>query len=181
MDLSNIDWNAYWNQAVQYWAAVSQSWAQLTHSCDQVTHWMMNDGLSCTVFLIFIAVCYAVVAYVAHGQKRQLAECRTGYGEERFVQEMSAAGHDAEVARTVYQYIEDMHNIDFPILPSDDLYMLGITDDAVRRATPLLLQALGREAQIGRLMKPLTTVEDLVKFVAEAPRVAEYVWEMQTA
>jgi hypothetical protein len=182
MDLNNIDWSAYWDQAVQYWGMAAQGWAQLTQSCDQLTHWLMNDGSSFTGFLVFIAVCYAVIAYSARGQKKQLEERRAGYCEDRFVQEMAEAGHDAEVARTVYHYIEDMHRIDFPILPSDDLYtVLGITDDAVRRAMPLLLEALGREAQIGRLMKQLTTVEDLVKFVANAPRMTEYVWEMQTA
>jgi hypothetical protein len=184
MDLSNIDWSAYWDQAVQYWGMVTQAWAQVAQSCNQLTHWLMNDGSSFTAFLAFLAVCYAVIAYSARGQKREIAERRAGYDEDRFVQEMVEAGHDDEVARTVYQYIEDMHRIDFPILPSDDLYtVLGITDDAVRRAMPMLLQAMGREARIGRLMKQLTTVEDLVKFVANAPRAMEYVWEreLQTA
>ncbi|HXB62377.1 MAG TPA: hypothetical protein VNU94_05965 [Acidobacteriaceae bacterium] len=182
MDLNNVDWSAYWDQAVQYWDLAQQSWAQMSHNCDQLTHWLLNDGSSFTAFLVFVLICCTVVAYSARGHKKQLAERRAGYDEDRFVREMAEAGHDSEVAHTVYQYIEDMHRIDFPILPSDDLYtVLGITDDAVRRAMPMLLEAMGRQAQIGRLMKPLTTVEDLVKFVANAPRATEYVWELQTA
>jgi hypothetical protein len=180
MDLNDIDWGGYWDQAVQYWGMATDALAQAVHSCDQLTHWLMNDGASFTAFLAFLAVCCGVIAYAASGRKKQLEERRAGYNEDRFVQDMTASGHDAEVSRTVYQYIQDMHRIDFPILPGDDLYtVLGVTDGDVRRAMPMLLQALGREAQIGRLMKQLTTVEDLVKFVADAPRAMEYVWERE--
>ncbi len=148
MDLSNIDWGAYWDQAVQYWSMALQYWAVITQSCDQLTHWLVNDGASFTAFLLFIAVCCAAIAYVARGQNRELAERRAGYDQDRFVQDMVRTGHDSEVSRTVYQYIEDMHRID--ILPSDDLYtVLGITEGDVQRAMPLLLEAMGRKAHIG--------------------------------
>jgi hypothetical protein len=182
MDLSNVDWSAYWDQAMRYWALAAQRWEQITHSCDQLTHWLTNDGSAFTAFLMFLGVSFAVVSYAARGQKKQLWEYRAGYDVECFVREMTAAGHDAEVSRTVYCYIENRHRIDFPILPGDDLYtVLGVTDECVRRAMPSLLQATGREPNVGRLMKQLTTVEDLVKFVASAPLVPDTVWEMQTA
>jgi hypothetical protein len=182
----NIDWSAVMDQATQsatqYWGMAAQHFALVTQSCDQLTHWLLNDGSAFSAFLIFLAVGCAVISYAARGQKKQLWEYRAGYDVECFVREMTAAGYDAEVCRTVYYYIEDRHRIDFPILPTDDLYtVLGVTDETIQRAMPELMQATGREPRIGRLMKQLTTVEDLVRFVDSAPLTTEYVWEMQTA
>ncbi len=178
MDLNNIDWSACLQQVTSRWAVAMQGWGQVMVVSDQVRHWLVNDGSAFSAFVVFLGICAGVIAYAARGQKKELEEHRAGYDEDRFVQDMTASGHDAEVARTVYYYIEDMHRIDFPILPEDDLYtVLGVTDESVRRAMPVLLQSMGRDVSLGRLMKQLTTVEDLVKFVAAAPRATEYVWE----
>lgn len=178
MDLKNFDWSALLGQATSRCAIAIQGWNQVMQISDQFRHWLMNDGSAFSAFVLFLGACAGVVAYAARGQKKQLSEHRAGYDVECFLREMTAAGHDVEVARTVYYYIEDMHRIDFPILPEDDLYtVLGVTDEAVRRAMPVLLQSMGRDVSLGRLMKQLTTVEDLVKFVGTAPHTTEYVWE----
>jgi hypothetical protein len=178
MNFSNIDWNAFLAQAESRWAVVMQGWSQVMMVSDQFRHWLVNDGSAFSAFVVFLGVCAGVIAYAASGHKKKLSEHRAGYDVECFVRDMVAAGNDAEVARTVYYYIEDMHRIDFPILPEDDLYtVLGVTDEAVRRAMPVLLQSMGREASLGRLMKQLTTVEDLVRFVGTAPSATEYVVE----
>jgi len=179
--MEDIDWNGYWNQAVQYWDQLVQYWHQAMHAIDQPTHWMLNDGSAACGVLLFMIVCSVIVFVTAQGRKKHISQSRAGYDVDCFVDEMAAAGYDAEMARVVYCYIQDMYRIDFPILPGDDLYMLGATDDAVRRTMPALLQATGREARMGHIMKQLTTVEDLVRYIETLPRSADYVWELQTA
>ena len=66
----------------------------------------------------------------------------------------------------VYEYIQEMHGVDFPIFPTDDLsQVLGMTDEDVRRALPPILEVTGRSAQLGRMLRPLETVEEMVAFV----------------
>jgi len=179
--MEDIDFNGYWMQVLQYWDRVVQDWNAITHSCDQATHWLMNDGSSFSTFVLFVLACWLVIFFTARGHKKQISQSRAGYDIDDFVCEMSAAGYDAAVARTVYQYIEEIHRIDFPILPGDDLCTLGITDDGVQRGMPMLMEATGREPRMGRLMKQLTTVEDLVRYLENLPRATDYVWELQTA
>ena len=179
--MEDVDWNGYWNQVVQYWDHFVQYWNQAMHVFDQPAHWMMNDGQSAMAFLLFVIVCAFAVFLTARGRVRQIAQTRAEYDVDCFVREMAAAGYDAEMAHTVYHYLQDIYRIDYPILPGDDLYTLGATDDAVHRTMPTLMQATGRVPRMGHVMKPLTTVEDLVRYIETLPRTADYVWEMQTA
>jgi hypothetical protein len=134
------------------------------------------------MFLVFLLASSGIVFFCARGNKKMLTETRAGHDMECFVREMTAAGHDESVSRAVYCYIEEMHGIDFPILPGDDLCTtLGITDDDVYRAVPALLTDAGRAPQLGRLKQPIITVADLVDFVERAPLPADYVRELQTA
>jgi hypothetical protein len=179
--MEDIDWNGYWNQAVQYWDQGVQYWDRAMHVFDQPTHWMMNDGASAMAFLLFMLLCALAVFLTARGRRKQISQSRAGYDVECFVREMSAAGYEAEMARFVYHYIQDVYRIDYPILPGDDLYTLGATDDAVHRTMPALIQATGRETRMGHVTKPLSTVEDLVAYIESLPHTADYVWELQHA
>jgi hypothetical protein len=154
---------------------------QVFYCCDQTLHWLLNDGFAFTAFLLFFFAASALVAFNAKGNTKQLTQGRAGYDIECFVRDMTASGYDANVARSVYLYIQRAHRIDFPILPADDLYMaFGITDDGVQRAMPTLMQATGRDDEIStRLRKPLNTVKDLVAYVESRPRTLEYVWERE--
>ena len=114
-------------------------------SLDQAIYWITNDGWAVGVLILFLAVSCLVVYFTARGHHRELAEARAGYNVDCFVRELTAKGCDAYVARLVYRYIEDMHRIDFPILPSDDICVtLGLTEDALLRALPALLSVSGR-------------------------------------
>jgi len=179
---SNFDLSMFWDQIVHDWGLVVNLWGQVAHFFDQPTHWILNDGWSVGVFLVFLAVSGITVFCAAKDRNKRILMSRAGYTVENFLAEMEAAGHDVQVARTVYQFIQGTYRVGFPIQPGDDLYlMLGITDASVWRAMPALLQATGREPRIGRLLKPIVTVQELVHFVEVAPMVSERGWQLQTA
>jgi len=150
---------------------------------DHAVHWILNDGSSVGMLLLFMLASSITVFFGARGRKKMLTTSRAGHDMEEFVREMKAAGHNEEVSREVYLYIEEHYGIDFPILPTDNLcMMLGITDDSVQYVMlPALLKRSGRAPRLGRLMMPLETVANLVDFVERAPLGTEYVREWQTA
>jgi hypothetical protein len=149
---------------------------------DHAIHWILNDGWTFSVLMVFMVASWVAVFFCARGNKKMLTKTRAGHDMDCFAQEMAAAGHNEDVARAVYRYIQEAHDIDFPILPGDDLSTtLGITDDDVYRAIPALLTGAGRAPQIGRLKQQIITVADLVDFVERAPLPANYVRELQTA
>jgi hypothetical protein len=138
-------------------------------------YWLTNEGTALIALVALLGGCGTVLYVAGKMRKNRLVESRRGYNIDCFAAEMDEAGYDPEVARVVYLYIQEMHGVDFPIFPGDDIaQMFGMTDEDVRRALPPILDVCGRRTELGRMMRPLETVEQVVEFVCNVQPAIAY-------
>ncbi len=125
------------------------------------------------VLLIFII---AVLSISARRHRSRMNQSRAGINETTFVNYLSAYGFDARIAKTTYEYLQEKQRVSFPIAASDLLDEdLGLDSVDVNESVRDLMQINGRVLQLGIVNTPITTVEDLVRFIQASPRLSEMV------
>ena len=111
-----------------------------------------------------------------HSRRASLLRDRSGRTEDTFTEFLAAYGFDPEIARATYRYLQQVQQVEFPILANDDLDRdLGLDDDEVKQTVRDLLDEMGREYLPGRLNSPLVKVVDLVRYIQASPRRVEMV------
>jgi hypothetical protein len=132
----------------------------------------LGEQVVALVFIGFAMLMGFVMLYFsAQSRRAALVRDRSGKTEETFTEHLAAYGFDTDIARSTYRYLQQMHQIDFPIVPKDDLDRdLGLDDDDVNGSVRDLLSETGREYLPGLIDTPLVTVADLVRYVQACPR-----------
>jgi hypothetical protein len=124
------------------------------------------------VFIGFaVLMGFALLYFSAQSRRAALVRDRSGKTEDTFAEYLAAYGFDPGIARTTYRYLQQMQQLDFPIVPRDDLDRdLGLDGDDLKQAVRDLLDEMGREYLPGLMDSPLVTVVDLVRYIQASPR-----------
>jgi hypothetical protein len=135
--------------------------------------WLGEQALPLAVLIGLVAFIMTVLSLSARSRRLKLIEARSGINEDTFVESLMIYGFDPEVSRTVYAYLQERQNVHFPIETSDLLDEdLGLDLADLEQTLRETLQLTRRQYQPGLRHQPLTTVEDLVRFVQACPRSA---------
>ena len=122
--------------------------------------------------VLVVAMVAGLAAFVLHATsfRRGLRKAK-GVSEQNFAEYLRGYGFDPRVAATTYQYLEEIQDVRFPILPGDTLdWDLGLDEQRIEQAVLALSARLGRENRAAALAfsQPLT-VQDLIRMVQDAP------------
>lgn len=124
---------------------------------------------------IVVAAVFAAIAglyLLSKVRERSLARERAGADEDTFVQDLSAKGLDAAIASMVYEYLRDVQKVPFPMLPEDSLdEKLGVANEDLEETIQACLTRAQREARPGLMVVPPDTMEDLVRYIQQSPRL----------
>ena len=121
-----------------------------------------------SALLAFVAITVYISLSV---RSARMKERRSGLNEDSFIYSLVIYGFDAEIARTTFRYLQTTQQISFPIQASDLLDEdLGLNSDDLEETVRDLFHLTGRRYQPGRRHTPLTTVEDMVRFLQASPR-----------
>ncbi len=111
---------------------------------------------------------------VAKWREYVLAGRRAEYDVDTFAAQMGEAGLNRELARAVYEYLQEVQMVPFPMLPGDALYeKLGMTAGDVEETVYDLLVRTGRVLLPGQLTSPPETLEELVRYIQTSPLAAK--------
>jgi hypothetical protein len=133
--------------------------------------WLGEQAVPLVFIGFAILMGFVLLYFSAQSRRAALVRDRSGKNEDTFVEYLAAYGFDQGIARAAYRYLQQMHEIDFPILPKDDLDRdLGLDGDDLKQAVRDLLDETGRQYLPGLLSSPLVTVADLVRYIQASPR-----------
>jgi hypothetical protein len=136
--------------------------------------WLSEQAIPLAVVAAFLAFVLIVLAVSARNRRVRMNQTRSGANQETFVHSLLEYGYDAEVARTIYRYLQEEQNVHFPIEPSDLLDEdLGLDIVDLDETILDVLELTRRQYRPGLRHTPLITVEDLVRFVQASPRSAD--------
>jgi hypothetical protein len=139
-------------------------------------HWLGEQVVPLAFVGFAVLMGFALLYFSAQSRRAALVRDRSGRTEETFAEYLAAYGFDPEIARATYRYLQDVQQVDFPIVPKDDLDRdLGLDDNDVKQTVRDLLDEAGREYLPGLLESPLVTVVDLVRYIQASPRRVETV------
>jgi len=123
------------------------------------------------VLLAFVMV---VLSLSARNRRIRMNEARSGTNEDTFVASLAVYGFDPRISRAVYSYLQEKQNVRFPIEASDLLDEdLGLDLPDLEETIRDVFQICQRIYQPGLRYAPLTTVEDLVRFIQASPRMVQ--------
>lgn len=136
--------------------------------------WLSEQALPLAIIVVLLALVMIVLSVSARNRRVRLNDARSGTNEDTFVESLVIDGFDPQISRTVYRYLQEQQNVHFPVEATDLLDEdLGLDlvdlDETVRD----VLQLTSRQYRPGLRHEPLTTVEDLVRFVQASPRLTE--------
>src|SRR5206468_8501013 len=118
--------------------------------------------LGIVIFLLISA--WLLLKVSATSRRARLRRERSHITEDTFVEHLVQYGFDGLITRTTYRYLQDVQNVDFPILWSDALDEdLGLDSEDVDQTVRDLLVALKRTEAPGVSHAPVITVENLVR------------------
>jgi len=136
-----------------------------------IQQWLIEQMVP--VFMVGFAALagLALVYFSAQSRKAGRRRDRAGQNVETFTEKLAAHGFDPEIARAVYDYLEERTRVGFPILPGDDLDReLGLDRDDVNEALRDLTAQMGRDYLPGLIATPIVTVAELAGAVQGSPR-----------
>ena len=139
-----------------------------------VSIWLSQQAGPLVIIGLLLAFIMTVLYFSARGRRAKMNEERSGVNEDTFVQFLTTYGFDSKIARTTYRYLQEKQNVSFPIQAGDLLDEdLGLDLLDVEQSVRDLFALNNRLYQPGINHSPLTTVEDLVRFIQASPRLSE--------
>ncbi len=127
--------------------------------------WLETAG----VFVLAVAAGSAAFILDATSFRRRLRKAKGG-SEQDFTEYLRGHGFDPRVAAASYEYLNEVQDVRFPILPGDTLeWDLGMDDQHIEQAVLTLAERLGREGRAALLSVQPLTVQDLIRTVQDAP------------
>ena len=124
------------------------------------------------VFLLISA--WLLLKVSATSRRARLTRERSHVTEDTFVEHLAQYGFDGIITRATYRYLQDVQNVQFPILWSDALDEdLGLDNEDVDQTVRDLLIALRRTETSGLSHAPIITVENLVRHLQASPRMRQ--------
>jgi len=138
---------------------------------DTLSIWLKEQAWPIAILLSFVAFVFAVLKISVARRRSVLSREREGITEQTFVEHLAQYNFDPLITGATYRYLQDVQRIQFPILPSDDLYDdLGLDTIDVDQTIRELLQTLNRAENPGVSQRPILTVEGLVRHLQASPR-----------
>ncbi|MHB1702305.1 MAG: hypothetical protein ACYCSN_19665 [Acidobacteriaceae bacterium] len=138
--------------------------------------WLQGMMTPLGILIGIALVAWAGLYFLSKAHAWRLARERVDYDEDTFARDMAQQGLDPLLARSVYAYLRDVQKIAFPMMPEDTLdERLGIADRDLEDTILQCLLDAGREARPGLTVLPPATLEDLVRYVQDSPRLADKV------
>ena len=136
--------------------------------------WLSEQALPLAIIAVFLGFVLVVLAVSARRRRVRMNQTRAGLSLDTFVASLMLYGFDPDIASTVYRYLQDYQNVSFPIEANDLLDEdLGLDLVEVNETIRDVFEITRRQYQPGLRHSPITTVEDLVRFVQASPRDAE--------
>ena len=136
--------------------------------------WLHGMMAPLGILLGIALIAWAGLYCLSRAHAWRLARERVGYDEDTFARDMGQHGFDPLLARSVYAYLRDVQKIAFPMMPEDSLdERLGIADKDLEDTIRQCLLDAGREARPGLTVLPPATLEELVRYVQDSPRLAD--------
>lgn len=136
--------------------------------------WLKEQALPLALIVLVIVAGTLLVRIAARRRREALLRERDGITEQTFTAHLQRYGFDPEITSATYRYLQEVHGVAFPILPSDALDEdLGLDTEEVRQSLRELTERLGRHPSPGLRSTPLLTVEDLVRLLQASPRKAQ--------
>ncbi len=134
--------------------------------------WLSEQALPLAVIVVLLAFVMIVLTVSARNRRLKMNATRSGTNEDTFVESLLVYGFDPEISRTVYRYLQEKQNVHFPIEATDLLDEdLGLDLVDLDETVQDSLRLTRRVYQPGLKHTPLTTVEDLVRFIQASPRL----------
>ena len=130
------------------------------------------------VIIIFIIFVYFAVNCLIQMNLTNIAKMREGKKFDDFLEYFSRESIPKTICYQVYSYLQniDSNFNNFPIYPTDNLGLVyGICDEDLDEMVLELIDLLGYQIptrNILRQMKPVKTVEDLIKFLASLQEIS---------
>lgn len=129
--------------------------------------WPIMIGLIC------LGLVYVLLKLSAGRRLHRLAEQRKDVTENTFASHLERYGFDPLITRSTFRYLQEVQQIQFPVLPGDKLDEdLGLDSEDVDQTVRELSAALHREYTPGLRFAPIVTVEDLVRLIQASPRLS---------
>ncbi len=130
--------------------------------------WPIMIGLIC------VGLVYVLLRLSADRRLHRLSQERKDVTESTFAAHLERYGFDPLITRSTYRYLQEVQQVQFPILPGDQLDEdLGLGSEDVDQSVRELSAALHREYTPGLRFAPIVTVEDLVRLIQASPRMSQ--------
>jgi hypothetical protein len=138
---------------------------------DTLSIWLKEQALPIGILLILVGVALLILKLSAVRRRVVLSRQRSSVTEQTFVAHLAQYNFDPLITGTTYRYLQEVQQVDFPILPSDALDEdLGLDSDDLEQTIGDLLHSLQRVEAPGLRHVPVLTVEDLVRHLQASPR-----------
>ena len=134
--------------------------------------WLREQAWPLAIIAGIVLFTYISLRVSAHNRRTALARERAEVTNETFTEYLAQFGFDPTIASSTYRYLQEVQNVRFPILASDNLDEdLGLGLDEVDQSVRELTAALDRELLPGLHQRQPITVEDLVRVIQASPRI----------
>jgi hypothetical protein len=142
----------------------------MSSSFSDLARWLGAQSVM-LLFLGFAALMgLALLYFAAESRRAALVRDRSGRTALSFAEHLAGYGFDPEIALATYRYLQQVRDVDFPILAKDDLDRdLGLSEQEVTESLRDLLDQMGRAYLPGLIDAPLVRVVDLVRWIQASP------------
>ena len=128
--------------------------------------WLSLQARPLGILFGILILTYVALKASAWQRRRTLTQQREGVTEDSFAEYLAEFGLDPAISRSTYRYLQQVQNVQYPILPSDTLEDLGLDPDDVEQTVRDLCTALQVPKIAG--LSQVHTVHDLVRMLHAA-------------